>query len=257
MGIGFGRMNQPGYVMRIVPGPNPAETALTEVYVRRKAHGVRAASTWISTASSGRRWRAVTWRASTEEMQRASERARGGERQALPRRLDALQNAGRNSRALTLRAAPNHAYYIWVDRYNTLGLGANVPIANTNGGESLLAVVDGKMVDLRVPYPLAQHQARDAASTTRTPAGKAKACGPCRARAQPCSTTKAARRTAQGVQDPDPSGSARETDVSLLAIPPQTPHGFPGAVLASTPRRNRHEDHGTRFAPLSHWEHSP
>jgi len=31
MGIGFGRMNQPGYVMRIVPGPNPAETALTEV----------------------------------------------------------------------------------------------------------------------------------------------------------------------------------------------------------------------------------
>jgi len=29
-----------------------------------------------------------------------------------------------------------------------------VPIANTNGGESLLAVVDGKMVDLRVPYPL-------------------------------------------------------------------------------------------------------
>jgi hypothetical protein len=27
----------------------------------------------------------------------------------------------------------NHAYYIWVDRYNTLGLGANVPIASTNG----------------------------------------------------------------------------------------------------------------------------
>src|SRR5712691_2067829 len=33
MGIGFARMNQPGYLMRIVPGPNPAETALTEVYV--------------------------------------------------------------------------------------------------------------------------------------------------------------------------------------------------------------------------------
>jgi len=48
----------------------------------------------------------------------------------------------------------NHAYYIWVDRYNTLGLGANVPIASANGAESLLAVVDGKMVDLRVPYPL-------------------------------------------------------------------------------------------------------
>src|SRR5205823_4957965 len=33
MGIGFARMHQPGYLMRIVPGPNPAETALTEVYV--------------------------------------------------------------------------------------------------------------------------------------------------------------------------------------------------------------------------------
>ena len=30
----------------------------------------------------------------------------------------------------------------------------NVPIASTNGGESLLALVDGKFVNLRVPYPL-------------------------------------------------------------------------------------------------------
>ena len=48
----------------------------------------------------------------------------------------------------------NHAYYLWVDRFNTLGLGANVPIASTNGGESLMAVVNGKIVDIRVPYPL-------------------------------------------------------------------------------------------------------
>ena len=48
----------------------------------------------------------------------------------------------------------NHAYYLWVDRYNTLGLGNNVPVASANGGESLMAIVDGKIVDLRVPYPL-------------------------------------------------------------------------------------------------------
>jgi hypothetical protein len=52
------------------------------------------------------------------------------------------------------KGSANHAYYIWVDRFNTLGLGPNVPIAQANGGESLLAVVDGKMVDIRVPYPL-------------------------------------------------------------------------------------------------------
>ena len=47
-----------------------------------------------------------------------------------------------------------HAYYVWVDRDNTLGLGKDVPIASTNGGESLTALVNGKMVTLRVPYPL-------------------------------------------------------------------------------------------------------
>src|SRR5207247_10535577 len=48
----------------------------------------------------------------------------------------------------------NHAYYIWVDREKSIGLGANVPIAETNGSESLMAVVDGKIIDFRVPYPL-------------------------------------------------------------------------------------------------------
>ncbi|MGH1570710.1 hypothetical protein ACRAWG_08650 [Methylobacterium sp. P31] len=35
-----------------------------------------------------------------------------------------------------------------------LGLGANVPIASANGGERLLALVNGAFVSLRVPYPL-------------------------------------------------------------------------------------------------------
>jgi len=43
---------------------------------------------------------------------------------------------------------------VYVDRYNTLGLGANVPLATANGSESLLALVKGKFVNLRMPYPL-------------------------------------------------------------------------------------------------------
>ena len=46
------------------------------------------------------------------------------------------------------------SYYAWVDQFNTLGLGADVPIATGNGAEGLLALVDGKFVTLRVPYPL-------------------------------------------------------------------------------------------------------
>jgi len=46
-------------------------------------------------------------------------------------------------------------YGNWVDQFNTLGLGANVPLANGTGSDSLLALMpDHKWVVLRVPYPL-------------------------------------------------------------------------------------------------------
>jgi hypothetical protein len=46
------------------------------------------------------------------------------------------------------------SYYTWVDQFNTLGLGENVPIATGNMSDSYFALVDGKFVTLRVPYPL-------------------------------------------------------------------------------------------------------
>jgi len=46
------------------------------------------------------------------------------------------------------------SYYTWVDQHNTLGLGANVPIATGNLFDGVHALVDGKFVTLRIPYPL-------------------------------------------------------------------------------------------------------
>jgi len=46
------------------------------------------------------------------------------------------------------------SYYTWVDQQNTSGLGNNVPLATGNANESLMALVDGKWVNMRVPYPL-------------------------------------------------------------------------------------------------------
>jgi hypothetical protein len=46
------------------------------------------------------------------------------------------------------------SYYTWVDQYNTLGLGANVPIATGNLFDGMHALVGGKFVTLRIPYPL-------------------------------------------------------------------------------------------------------
>ena len=46
------------------------------------------------------------------------------------------------------------SYYTWVDQHDTLGLGANVPIATGNLFDGVHALVEGKFVTLRIPYPL-------------------------------------------------------------------------------------------------------
>jgi hypothetical protein len=53
--------------------------------------------------------------------------------------------------------AVESSYYTWVDQRNTLGLGDNVPIATGNMSDSLVAMVDGKFVIMRVPYPMGFH----------------------------------------------------------------------------------------------------
>ncbi len=46
------------------------------------------------------------------------------------------------------------SYYAWVDQHNTFGLGENVPIIIGNVSDSLMAVVNEEVVVIRVPYPL-------------------------------------------------------------------------------------------------------
>jgi hypothetical protein len=46
------------------------------------------------------------------------------------------------------------SYYTWVDQHDTLGLGMNVPIATGNLFDGVHALVNGKFVTLRIPYPL-------------------------------------------------------------------------------------------------------
>ena len=46
------------------------------------------------------------------------------------------------------------SYYTWVDQHNTFGLGEDVPMSTGNLNDGLIALKDGKMIMLRVPYPL-------------------------------------------------------------------------------------------------------
>jgi hypothetical protein len=46
------------------------------------------------------------------------------------------------------------SYYTWVDHHNTVGLGENVPISTANLQDGFVALKDGKMILMRVPYPM-------------------------------------------------------------------------------------------------------
>ena len=61
---------------------------------------------------------------------------------------------GPQFQGLTDSGIAEASYYTWVDQWNTFGLGENVPMATGNANDAMLALVDGKWVMLRVPYPM-------------------------------------------------------------------------------------------------------
>jgi hypothetical protein len=46
------------------------------------------------------------------------------------------------------------SYYTWVDQHNAVGLGDNVPISTANLQDGFAALVNGKWVLMKVPYPM-------------------------------------------------------------------------------------------------------
>lgn len=57
-------------------------------------------------------------------------------------------------KGVTGSGSAESSYYTWVDQFNTLGLGENIPINTGNESEGLLVLKDGEWVVLRVPYPM-------------------------------------------------------------------------------------------------------
>src|SRR5438552_13280481 len=155
MDVGFSRMDQPGYILRLVPGPNPPQTALTEVYLPPdEGYGSRGIDLDLNgvvwtTLSSGH-FASFDRRKCKGPLNGPA--AATGQHCAEGRTL--YKYPGPHFKGVTDPGSAEHAYYVWVDRYNTLGLGPNVPLAMTNGGEAVTALVNGKFVVIRIPYPM-------------------------------------------------------------------------------------------------------
>jgi hypothetical protein len=155
MDRGFSRVDQPGYIIRLSPGPDPARTALAEIYRPPEgSFGPRGLDIGLD---------GVVWTALSSGHLASFDRTKckgplngpkAAEGRLCPEGWTLYRFPGPQFRDLDSSGSAEHAYYVWVDRYDVLGLGANVPIASANGGERLLALVNGKFVSLRVPYPL-------------------------------------------------------------------------------------------------------
>jgi hypothetical protein len=155
MDRGFSRIDQPGYIVRVVPGADPANTALSEVYQPPEgAFGPRG----IDLGLDGLVWTVLSsGHLASFDRKLCKGQLNGpttAEGKQCPEGWKLYRLPGPQFKGLDPKGSANHAYYVWVDRYNILGLGANVPIACANGGESLLALVNGEFVTMRMPYPL-------------------------------------------------------------------------------------------------------
>ncbi len=155
MGPGFSRIAQPSYLIRVIPGSDPTHTAVSEIFQPPEgAFGTRGVDVDLN---------GVAWTVLSSGHLASFDRSKCKEPLSGPNAATGKQCfegwtlyrlPGPQFKGVSDKGSANHAYYLWVDRYNTLGLGANVPIASANGSESLLALVDGKFVNIHVPYPM-------------------------------------------------------------------------------------------------------
>ena len=143
----------PGTVIRVDPGPRPPETALSEVYnVPLPGFGIRGADidrdgvVWASLASG----HLASFDRRKCEGPLNGPAATGDH---CPEGWEFYQFPGPGFAGFPDNSVES-SYYTWVDQWNTLGLGEDVPIATGNLFDGFHALVYGRYVTLRVPYPM-------------------------------------------------------------------------------------------------------
>jgi hypothetical protein len=144
----------PGYVVRVAPGASPTETALTEVYEPplpgfgpRGGDIDRNGVYWVSLSSG---------HLGSFDRRKCKGPLNGpaATGKHCPEGWTLYPFPGPQFRNVKDPGSAEASYYTWVDQFDTSGLGRNVPIATGNLNDSLIALVDGKMLNLRVPYPV-------------------------------------------------------------------------------------------------------
>jgi hypothetical protein len=158
----WGTLNaMPGALIRVTPGANPPATTLAEIYEvpfsESKAGGVVYAPRGMDVDRNGVVWSVLASGHLAGFDRRKCKGPLNGPKATgsqCPEGWSFYTTPGPNFKGNPDSASADSNYYAWVDGWDSLGLGTNVPIATGNGSDSMLALVNGKFVVLRVPYPL-------------------------------------------------------------------------------------------------------
>ncbi|MGD0955590.1 MAG: carboxypeptidase-like regulatory domain-containing protein [Candidatus Acidiferrales bacterium] len=151
----------PGGIVRLNPGPNPPETALAEYY--EAPWNDPKAPVWgysprgMDIDRNGVVWVALASGHLASFDRRKCKGPLNGPKatgRQCPEGWTLYQTPGPKFKNVADSGSADSHYYAWVDQFDTLGLGKNTPMITGNSSDSLLALVNGKFVILRVPYPL-------------------------------------------------------------------------------------------------------
>ena len=156
----------PGALVRLDRGDNPPETCIAEVFQPPSPENPAIdpakagyAPRGIDVDRNGVIWTALSGSAHMASFDRSKCRVLNGPAatgQHCPEGWTLYPVPGPQMKGVATPGSADFHYYSWVDQFNTLGLGDNIPIANGSGSDSLLALQPdtGEWVVLRVPYPL-------------------------------------------------------------------------------------------------------
>jgi hypothetical protein len=158
-------LSMPGGVIHVIPGDNPPATTLSEYYEvpfnepRAPVNGFgprgadldRNGVVWIPLASGHL---ASFDRKKCKGPLNGPTMANG---RHCPEGWTLYQFPGPQFEGLNEPGAVQSSYYTWVDQFDILGLGKNVPMATGNLSDTIEVLVDGKFISMRVPYPMGFH----------------------------------------------------------------------------------------------------
>jgi len=142
-----------GYIVRVAPGPDPTHTALTEIYEPpAPGFGPRGGDVdgngvyWVSLASGHL--------ASFDRRKCHSIAKPSADGRQCSEGWTFFQLPGPQLKDVSDPGSAEASYYTWIDRFDVFGLGRNVPIAMGNLNSSIFALVDGRFINITLPYPM-------------------------------------------------------------------------------------------------------